>query len=327
MFTQYLIMEKVELLKHSIRSWATFKYIPPTPQGFPPTDLSIDQVSFPRKCSRFDLEANKTSYPFIPRVSKLPKISPLLSSCSRTLQPLPLHIGVGVGSLGRSSRSPVLTVALPASVRSSSVSGRRESTNASGTLYFPLGIPTKALVDGGRANLIGARDLALLLFLVLFSFGVAVEVQIDHHVPLCLPRRESASQTQHLAGQHPPDQPDRVATLVVRWNSNVDVFGWRVGVAEGNDGDVDVGRFFDGLGVGARIRDHDQARFLEGARDVVGEVAGSEATCDRGGSCMCGEFEHGSLAVRTAGDNSNVSRVVDCNDEAGCEDELLPVLY
>ena len=54
-----------------------------------------------------------------------------------------------------------------------------------------------------------------------------------------------------------------MTTFVVCWDSNVDEFGGRVGVAESNDGDVDVGSFLDSLGIGARVSDDDQTRFFE----------------------------------------------------------------
>ena len=49
--------------------------------------------------------------------------------------------------------------------------------------------------------------------------------------------------------------------------------------------------------VEARVGDNDQAGFLEGASDVVGEVTGSEAASDGLGTSVGGEFENGTLAV------------------------------
>lgn len=54
-----------------------------------------------------------------------------------------------------------------------------------------------------------------------------------------------------------------MATLVVGGDGNVDEFGGRVNVAEGDDGDVDVGSLLDGLGVGAGVGDNDEAGLLE----------------------------------------------------------------
>ena len=48
-----------------------------------------------------------------------------------------------------------------------------------------------------------------------------------------------------------------MTTLVVGGNSHIDVLGRGVGVAEGDDGDVDVGGLLDGLGIGARVGDDD----------------------------------------------------------------------
>ena len=60
--------------------------------------------------------------------------------------------------------------------------------------------------------------------------------------------------------------------------------------------------------------------------DVVGEVTGCETTSDGNGSGMCGEFEDSALAVGTSGDDTDVSWIVDSGDNAGCEDNFLPVV-
>lgn len=116
-----------------------------------------------------------------------------------------------------------------------------------------------------------------------------------------------------------------MATLVVGGDGDVDVLGGGVGVAEGNDGDVNVRGLLDGLGVGAGVGDDDQARLLEGAGDVVGEATGGEATGDGGGAGVRGELEDGALAVGTGRDDANVGRVVNTDNDAGGEDNLLPV--
>lgn len=115
-----------------------------------------------------------------------------------------------------------------------------------------------------------------------------------------------------------------MATLVVGRDGNVDILGWGVGVAERDDRDVDVGGFLDGLGVGARVGDDDEARLFEGARDVVGEVPGGEAARDGGGAGVGGEFEDGALTVGAGGDDGDVGGVVDGGDDAGCEHDFLP---
>jgi hypothetical protein len=115
-----------------------------------------------------------------------------------------------------------------------------------------------------------------------------------------------------------------MTTLVVGRDGNVDELGGRVGVAESNDGNVDVGSFLDSLGVGARVGNDDQARFLEGAGDVVGEVTGGESTGNGDGSSVCGKLEYGTLTVRTSRDDTDVGWVVNCGDDASCEDNFLP---
>jgi hypothetical protein len=117
-----------------------------------------------------------------------------------------------------------------------------------------------------------------------------------------------------------------VAALVVGRDGDVDVLGRRVRVAEADDGDVDVGGLLDGLRVGAGVGDDDQARLLEGARDVVGEVTRGEAAGDCDGAGVRGELEDGALAVGTRGDDTDVGRIVDGDDDARGENDLLPVV-
>ena len=96
-----------------------------------------------------------------------------------------------------------------------------------------------------------------------------------------------------------------MATLVVGGDGNVDVLGGRVGVAKGDDGDVDVAGLLDGLGVGAGVGDDDQAGLLERAGDVVGEVTGGEATGNGDGTGVGGELQDGTLTVGTGRDDTD----------------------
>lgn len=117
-----------------------------------------------------------------------------------------------------------------------------------------------------------------------------------------------------------------MTTLVVGGDGNVDELGGGVGVAEGDDGDVDVGSLLDGLGIGAGVGDNNQTGLLERTGDVVGEGTGGEATGDGLGASVGGELEDGTLSVGTGGDDTDVSRVVDGGDDAGSQNDLLPVV-
>ena len=115
-----------------------------------------------------------------------------------------------------------------------------------------------------------------------------------------------------------------MTTLVVCWDSNIDELGWGVGIAEGDDWNVDVRSLLDSLGISARIGDNDQAGFLEGAGDVVGEVTGGETTSDGDSTGVSSELENGTLTIRTGRDDTDISWVVDSCDDTGSEDDLLP---
>lgn len=151
------------------------------------------------------------------------------------------------------------------------------------------------------------------------------EVEIDHDVPGGLAGVDGSTEAEDLTGEHPPDGTNGVATLVVGRDGNVDVLGGGVGVAKGDHGDVDVGSLLDGLGIGAGVGDDDQTGLLERTGDVVGEGTGGETTSDGLGTGVGGELEDGTLSVGTSGDDTDIGGVVDGGDDAGGEDNLLPV--
>lgn len=156
--------------------------------------------------------------------------------------------------------------------------------------------------------------------------GIHTEVKIDHDIPGGLAVVDGAAEAEDLTGEHPPDAADGVATLVVGGDSNVDVLGRRVSVAEGDDGNVDVGSLLDSLGVGSGVGDDDQTGLLERAGDVVGEGTGGEATGDGGSTSVGSELEDSTLTVGTSRDDTDIGGVVDGGDDAGSEDNLLPVM-
>lgn len=115
-----------------------------------------------------------------------------------------------------------------------------------------------------------------------------------------------------------------MTTLVIGWDCDIDELGWGISVAQSDDRNVDVGGFFDGLGVCSRIGDNDEAGFFKRARDVVGEVTWCETTCDGNCAGVGGELEDGALTVRTSGDDTDISWIVNGGNDAGCEDNFLP---
>ena len=78
------------------------------------------------------------------------------------------------------------------------------------------------------------------------------------------------------------------------------MLGWRVGVTESNDWNVDIRRFLDSLGVGTGIGDNDQTGLLERSGDVIGEISGGETTSDSNGTSVRGELEDSTLTIRTS---------------------------
>lgn len=114
--------------------------------------------------------------------------------------------------------------------------------------------------------------------------------------------------------------------LVVGGDSDIDVVQGGVGVADGDNGDVNVGSLTNGLVIDSGVGDDDQTGLLERLGDVIGEVTGSESSSDGLGTSVGSELEDGTVTVRTSRDDANIVGVLDGSDDTGGEDELLPGL-
>lgn len=66
--------------------------------------------------------------------------------------------------------------------------------------------------------------------------------------------------------------------LVVAGDADIDEFEWRVGVAEGYDGYVDIAGLGDRLVVHSRIRHHQQTRLFERLLDLIRERSYKQTT-------------------------------------------------
>jgi hypothetical protein len=114
--------------------------------------------------------------------------------------------------------------------------------------------------------------------------------------------------------------------LVVGGDGDIDKLQGSIGIAEGDNGDVDVGSFTDGLVVNTGVGDDDETGLLERAGDVVGEGTGGETACDGLSTDVGGEFEDGTVTVGTSGNDTDIVGVLDGSDDSGSKDELLPGL-
>ena len=230
-------------------------------------------------------------------------------------------------TLGSRAGSPVGTVSLPASGTNSGGGGSKGSAGvtSAGSVHIPV-VASEAGGDSTGTNLLSTGNLGLIGdLLVLLGLGVAVEVQVNDGVPLGLTGSQGATETQDLTGKQPPDQTDGVTALVVGGDGNVNEVGGGVSVAESDDGDVDVAGLLDSLSIGARVGHDNETGLLERAGDVVGEVTGGETTGNGGGTGVGGELQDSTLTVGTSGDDTDVGGVVDGGDDAGSQDNLLPI--
>ena len=114
--------------------------------------------------------------------------------------------------------------------------------------------------------------------------------------------------------------------LVVGGDGNVDALEIRVSVGEGNNGDVHVPSFANSLVVSTGISDNEQTGLIEALLQLIGEGTGSMASNSGLATGIMSELEDTALAVRASRDGSNVLRVLNGNNHAGSELELLPSL-
>lgn len=114
--------------------------------------------------------------------------------------------------------------------------------------------------------------------------------------------------------------------LVVRRDSDIDELQRSVGVAKGDDRDVDVGSLTDGLVVNAGVGHDDEAGLLERAGDVVCEATGGESASDSLGAGVRSVLEDGTVAIWARRDDTDVVGVLDGGNDTGSENDLLPSL-
>ena len=193
---------------------------------------------------------------------------------------------------------------------------------ARGSSGIPLSVLTSLSTSGDSSVLVGQ----LLLLLLLNFIRVTVEEHVDHDVPAIGCPGDGAAQSEDLTGEQPPDETNRVLGLVVGRDGNIDELEGSIGVAEGDDGDVDVRGLTDGLVVDARVGDDDQAGLLERAGDVVGEGTGSETAGNGLRTGVGSKFQDGTVTVGACRDDTNIVRVLNSGDDTGGENKLLPGL-
>jgi len=164
----------------------------------------------------------------------------------------------------------------------------------------------------------------LFVFFLFFDFiWVSVEEEIWHDVPF-FGSAEASLQSLDFSGQEPVSQTNTVSGFVVAWNANIDVFDWRIGIAQRNDWDVDVASFSDGLVVDGWIGDDDQSWFSETGLRVIGKATWGESAVHGGSFQEFGAFDGGSLTNIFRRNDANVFWVIDGGDDSGGEDDFFP---
>lgn len=95
----------------------------------------------------------------------------------------------------------------------------------------------------------------------------------------------------------------RWSHLVVTWDGNVHVSQWGVSVAQGNGGDVDVGRLSQRLMVSTGVCHNQEAGLPESCLNLIGECTRGEPTVEGGGAGGRGKLQHCPLKGGTKAQN------------------------
>lgn len=188
-----------------------------------------------------------------------------------------------------------------------------------------LGFPLRDLV-------IALTPLEVVLLLVLDGLGViSLEglfgVTVEEEVNLDLPGEgagDGTTHAEHLTGEEPVHHTNSVLTTVVARNSDVNVLERRVSIAEGDDGNVDKASLIKSLVVSAGVGDDEDTGLRELSLDLVGERTGDEAASHVLGTSVLGVLEDSTLSEEADGADTDVSGVLNSNDDTGGEHELLP---
>lgn len=78
------------------------------------------------------------------------------------------------------------------------------------------------------------------MLLLLYFLGVPVEEHVNHDIPTVACSGDGSTESEDFTGKEPPYETDGVLGLVVRGDGDINEFSGGVGVAESNDGDVNV---------------------------------------------------------------------------------------
>jgi len=133
---------------------------------------------------------------------------------------------------------------------------------------------------------------------------------------------------EDLTGEEPDGVGKREDTLVVGGNGNINPVEWRVGVAKGDDGDVHVGCFVEGLMVETGVSDNYEARLMELLGVLIGQGSGNPLSAEVVCLGVSGELKDSALGIRPARHDEDIFGVLVLNssDDSGGNHEFLPGL-
>merc|ERR1712187_1056813 len=114
-----------------------------------------------------------------------------------------------------------------------------------------------------------------------------------------------------------------MSTVVTR-NNNVNIFSWRISVAQSDNWNVNVTSFSNGLMINLWIGDDNQSWFTETSLRVIGEGTRGESGSTRSGANEFREFENSALTDVFGGNDADVFWVVNGGDDSGGQVDFFP---
>jgi len=156
--------------------------------------------------------------------------------------------------------------------------------------------------------------LFLLIFLLHDWIRILPQEKIDWDIPVDTSLWWTL-QVVNLTCKEPVEHCYRLASLIVTWDSDVDLLKRCIGVTECDDWAVSFSTLHDSLTVSSRVSDNYQSRFLEVFDSVISECTWDPVACVTWSFGVLTEFEDSALSLWALWHNEYVFLVLDaCND-------------
>jgi hypothetical protein len=159
---------------------------------------------------------------------------------------------------------------------------------------------------------------------LLFLLNVSVHEEIGEFIELSF--LEFSLKGKNFSGEEPVDHGKRLLGSVIARNGAVDIRQVVVGVAKGNDGDVNIGALHKGVVIDSGVGEDEKSGLNEFFGVLIGEHTGSPSSGDAAALGIFREFVHGSLSIESSGNSNDGAGVGDGSNNSSSSLDLLVLL-